>query len=246
VTALRRRQATTGLAVLALSLACATPRATAAFSAHTTDASFQAAIAAAGGTPQTLTFEAAAAGTTVPDGSSLGGITFDFSPIVVGDQLQVSAGFMTTSGGNYLGTGVGANLNQVTAGDAIDLTFSQPISALGLFIITAEEIDAAFFAGDVEVSATVGTASNSATPEAVFGDGGQAFFIGIFSDTDTFTSAQIRVGAGVPDGALFYVIDDVRTAVVPEPSSFALTGLGLAGALAWARRRRHRLRHTVA
>jgi hypothetical protein len=232
-----RLQAALGLAVPALSLAFATPTASAAFSAHTTNASFQAAIAGAGGSPQTLTFDAVVAGTTVPDGSSLGGITFDFSPIVPGDQLQIASGFGTTSGANYLGTNVGGNFNQITAGDVIELTFSQAISAVGLYIITAEAVGTAFFAGDLEVSASIGTASNSSTPEAVFGDGGQSFFIGIFSDTDTFTSAQIRVGAGVPDDSFFYVIDDIRSAIVPEPGGMALVAIGLASLGLYRRRR---------
>jgi len=197
------------------------PKVEGAFLTFDNRAAFSAAIPP-GSITQVTTFESLGAGTTIPDGTTIGGVTYTFTPLVTGDQLQIASGLDTTSGANFLGTDVDGNFNQITAGDLIDFTFDRPYNAFGFYFISADLI----FPGDLLLVTAEGTASNSAIPEQTFTDGGLAYFIGFHSDVPVL-SVALSYGPDAPAGSFFYIIDDVTVSVVPEPSSLALFGLGL-------------------
>ena len=224
-----RRDACTVAFVFAVVLFAA-PR---AFAGPFTDpAAFMAAIAGLPGTTSTLDFEATSAGTTIPEGGSLGGITFTDS---IGLDLIVSTGFDTTSGGQYLGVDDGGDEVFVPPGDLWEMHFA-PLRALGLYLITSDPL----FAGDVRLETAAGTVENSDTEFHVLGDGGYVYFLGIVSDILPFTEAQVRYGALVDEEFFVYNVDDITTVSdaatpVPEPASLLLATSGLAAL--WARRR---------
>lgn len=208
------------------------------FVTYTDQAAFLAAIPS-GSTTTTTTFDSLTSGTTVANGTAIDGITYTFNPAVAGDQLQITNRFATPSSPNSLGTDVTGNFNQITGGsDIIDLAFAHPSNAFGLFFTTADAV----FAGDLVLTTSAGSASNSATASQTFNDGGKAYFVGFTSST-TVSSVQVAYGSGTPAGSFFYTIDNVtrsEPAAVPEPGSLALTGGAalVAGGLALRQKRR--------
>lgn len=203
----------------------------AAATSFTDPASFFAAIS---GTPATLDFDGLTAGDTIPNGGSVGGITFTGSiPL----DMIVSDIWSTTSASNYLGLDDGGT-EEFIALDEWEMAFASPLQALGMYFISPD----ALFADDIVLMTSAGTAGNSDVDFAPLADGGLAYFIGIVSDGSPFTSAQVRYGPHVTDTFFVYNVDDISTvpaaAPVPEPSTLILTSAALAGA--WARRRSRR------
>lgn len=218
-----RRHARTAAFVFTFALVVC-PR---AFAGSITDpAAFLTAIAALPGTASTLDFEGEAAGTTIPFGGVMGGITFTSS---IGLDLIVSTGFATTSGANYLGvddSALGGEEFFLPPTDLWEMSFANPRRAFGMYVISSDPL----FAGDIRLVTAAGTVENSATEYDTLGDGGLVYFLGFVSDGLPFNEVQVRYGAGTADNFV-YNVDDITTVTavpVPEVSSLLLTTTGLA------------------
>lgn len=192
----------------------------AALVTYTDQAAFMAALP---GPANILDFDSLFAGTTIADGGTVDGITFNYD--FGGGQMQVSDAFDTTSPPNYLGTD---DAGVFQDGDDFDLSFV-PVNAIGMFFITADEM----FDDDITLSAA-GTSVGLSVADAGsdVGDGGIPYFLGIIDDTNPFTTASITTIGG---GFFLYNVDDIVTAV-PLPGALWLFGSGLFGLLAVRRR----------
>lgn len=184
-------------------------------------------LTAIGGGTSTLDFEGTVAGTLIPTGSSLGGITFSYS--IAGLDMMVADDFDTTSGTNVLGLDDADNFNQFFDGDEFSLSFDTPITALGLFFITGDPL----FANDIELITPFGSVFNSDVEELVLADGGLAYYLGVVSD-DAFSSVDIGFAL---DGEVnfLYNVDDITISAVPLPPALGLFAMGLASLAGWRR-----------
>jgi hypothetical protein len=149
------------------------------------------------GLATTLDFDSLAAGTTIANGVTVGGITVNYN--FGGVQMIVTDVFDTTSPPNFLGTD---DADVLQDGDDFNLSFS-PVNAIGIFFITADIM----FDNDIKLTAgglTAGLdASAGGTP---LPDGGIPYFLGIINDMNTFTSASITTIGG---GFFLYNVDDI-------------------------------------
>jgi hypothetical protein len=193
----------------------------AAFVPYSSHADFFADISALGlAAPQTLNFDSLAAGTTIPGGGTVEGVTFTYA--LDGFDILVDSGFSTTSGSNYIGVddGSGAFL----FGDRFTMTFDQPVHAVGLYVI-AEPATA--LAGDFVLIAGAGSgfALNAAVPAQFLTDG-DAYFLGLIqNDTNPGFSKATLSPTFVPDPAeewFAFTVDDVTTAQIPLPPTVLL------------------------
>ena len=177
----------------------------------------------------TLDFDSLPTG-VIADGGTVGGITFNYSfgpPPPSAPQLAITDGaafggggpFDTTSSPNFLGTTDG---DVLLDGDNFDLSFAAA-NALGMFFITSPGDP--MFDGDILLSAGALTASlEAAAVEETLTDGGVVYFLGLIDTTASFTSASVSTVGG---GFFFYNVDDITTAVVPEPGTFVMLAVGL-------------------
>ncbi len=167
------------------------------------------------GPATTLDFDGLSAGTLIPSGTTLDGITFDYD--FGGVSMKVTDVFDTTSPPNFLGTD---DADVFQDGDDFDLLFA-PVQAIGLYFITADDL----LDGDIGLSAAGVTASLVASDvQQVLGDGSSVYFLGIIDDMGSFTSASVDTVGG---GFFLYNVDDIVTAV-PEPGTCLLVSAGLA------------------
>jgi hypothetical protein len=165
-----------------------------------------------------LDLEALPAGTLLPSGSTVQGVTFSYA--IDGLTMQVVDTFSTTSGTHSLGLTGGDDA--FLDGDAVGLAFASPIFAIGMFFVTSDPA----LAGEILLTTPEGIVGNAATPFQILADGGIAYFIGLVS-TEPFTSAAVDFA---PDGEIHFAfnVDDVTTAL-PEPSPSLVLGLTLLG-----------------
>lgn len=178
------------------------------------------------GTANTLNFESQGAGSIVPSGSGLGGITFNYDfggvqmAVTDGNQYGGGGPWDTTSGSQFLGSDDGDLLQD---GDDFGLSFG-PVNAIGLYFITID----AMFDDDIILTAAGISAGLLASSSTSLPDGGEAYFLGIIDDSNSFTSAEVSTIGG---GFFFYNVDDIVTAVaaVPVPGSVLLLLAGLSG-----------------
>ena len=221
--------------LLCAALALGAPALAQAATISFTDASaFQAAIA---GLPSgTLDFEGIAADTLLSDAgltqpviaSPPVGVTFPASvaDVLGGPDLDLEVNGLNTPGSHVLGTDDPGNFDAFIGGTSLTMNFTAPVLGFGLTVISGDTPGASLLDGDLELLAGGGTAALSLADKVFLGTanlhgGGTqnvyAYFLGVASDTP-FSGASLNAGAGVPDGAFFYYLDDM-VAAVPEPST---------------------------
>lgn len=210
------------------------------FMAYTTEADFLGAITGFVD-KRTLDFESLDAGALLPSGSTVDGITFNYS---IDDlDMIISDTFDNTSGENSLGINDGGD-NVFLSGDTFMMSFDRTIHALGLYVICTPQ---GVIAGDFELSAGAGSVFNSGTPALILPDTGEAFFLGLV-ETDVnlgFTSAMLKSFDPEGVGLFEFNVDDITTAVVPEPGTLVLFSTGVLGGLLWRRRLTSRFRRRL-
>jgi len=169
-----------------------------------------------------------AAGTTINAGNTIDGLTYSaFTAGPLGDLL---GGIITTQFNSFTGKSLGGNQSDgdqfFFGGDSVTVTFAAPVEAFGLFFnVNANS-------GDYGFTTSVGTAT---TGSASF-DTSTFVFAGLVSTGASFTSATF-FSSDTTVGS--YNVPEIITAsVVPEPSSFLLGSIGLAGCVAFMARRR--------
>jgi hypothetical protein len=205
------------LAALAVTLCLAPLPARAADIIYTSRAAFGAANP--GATVQT--FDTVAAPFVIPNGTNFQGVVYTSSD---GNPLITNL-FLALSPPNTLGEDVNGFFLPT---DVLTLTFPTPITAFGISFNT--------FATDMGAY-TLTTNAGSVIPSFFdpFPGAATGQFAGFSTDTP-FTTVTV-----LAPGGLSYTADNVTYAVagvVPEPSAFALLGLGTAGLLAYGWRRR--------
>jgi hypothetical protein len=171
-------------------------------------------VTALPGPASTLTFDSLVAGTTIVDGGTVGGITFNYD--FGGVQMQVRD-FQPNSPPNSLGTDVGI----FQEGDDFNLSFG-PVNAIGMFFITQTS---AFPPDSVMLAAGGGSVGLSPFAPGITPSGDWVYFLGIIDDVSPFTAASITT----PVSGLFfsYTMDDITTAAVPLPAAAWLFGSGI-------------------
>lgn len=185
------------------------PASHAAFVSYDNETDFLAAIG--GLTIQTLDFEGFTSPATVASGAVIEDVTITYS--IPGFSVIVDDDFATTSGQNYLGTdGDGAFFG----GDSFTLDYGSPISAFGLYIISADLI----LDNDITLmTSTGGVANLVANIDQSLSDG-DAYFIGMVTDDplEAFSSVTLTsFSAGFA-----FNVDDISAAAIPIPSAFIL------------------------
>lgn len=189
------------------------------------EADFTTAIA--GLSSNTIDFDAATSGELIPSGSQFNGVTFDY---LLDYDLSVDSTYDTTSSSNYLG--INDFDGRFAGGDSFDMTFGSAQSAIGLYIHIGFE--SLLFDNDITLTTDTGLIANlTANVDQQLTDG-EAFFIGLYSDSaaDAFTSVSF---SSFPEDYYFNV-DDITFAQmssppseVSEPSPLILLSLALGG-----------------
>lgn len=207
-----------------LALGCA--QAQAAVTAYSSQADFLNDLKRPG---VTVDFESFSQGDVIPSGSSHMGasITYDLG----GANLMVDDFYDTTSPFNYLGTDDIDRDFGLYGGDSFTLDFGQAMHAFGLYIISADDI----FDGDFTITTNNGQEAFSLSIVDMPLLDGEAYYLGLIESDDAmgFTSVTF---SSVADDYIFN-IDDITVSPVPEPSTWLLFGIGLAGVTAMSRRR---------
>ncbi len=209
-------------------------------------AGFDAAILGLSGVSiNVLDFESVAAGSVVPENSTLGGLTFN-SNLPNPFQMGVH-GNSGTSGLNTLAEtkNGGSSFALFGLSDVVDVSFA-PSHAFGFYLVIPEGSDSDFFTNDVIV--TFGGATIAIDGTDVAEDFGvnsfDALWLGLVDDMATHTSAKIRFGTpGVEFEGIGefddFTITSATTSSTPasEPAAILLFGIGLLGLLSFTRRR---------
>jgi hypothetical protein len=186
---------------------------------YTDESLYNAALTARAVTNVTFeNFDSTAAGTLIPNNSSLGAFTFTGLPGGAG----VDNAFTTTSPSNYLGIPTGGTF---TSGG---FTFSFASSnAFAMKIITSNKPPT--LSNDDFTLMGGGTSVNLNTADAVLVAGfppfsSEAYFFGIINTDAAFTSVTFNKNNA---DMLNYFVDDLQIGSVPEPNSIGLLALTL-------------------
>ncbi len=153
-----------------------------------------------------------------------------FSGLSIVDFEAVTPGFSTSGDGyisssamcapalcGYNTTSGGSNFLQVTYNTTFN--FATPINTFGAFFTGVQR-------GDATLTYSNGSTISLAFPAANIGSGGTTFF-GFSDSSASFVSISYFTGTGGD----YVAVDDIRygnVSAVPEPTSLALFGLGLA------------------
>jgi hypothetical protein len=156
------------------------------------------------------------AGTLIPDGSSLGALTYSFS------TAAGLGGVVTNLFNSFSGNSLAAkqspgpldNTDFFLQGEGFTVTFPTPVTAVGIFSNT-----------NLPTSVTLDTSAGSAATEFVAYDTSTFGFLGFASSTP-FSSATFS-----ESGSSFNIpeIEYGTFVATPEPSTWALVLLGFAG-----------------
>jgi len=157
-------------------------------------------------TDVTLTWETLSAGALIPQNDRVMGITFNYS--TGNEAMQITDAFdqTTAEGKNLLGlTGPDASF---LSGDELIMAFDIPTSFLGLYIIGSP---GDVREGDITLNFGGGIISNSAEPDMVLPDGGEAYFLGIIvtGPSSSFTEAVLQSHDPTGSGLYVFNIDDI-------------------------------------
>lgn len=168
------------------------------------------------GTPLALTFP-----------GSTGSITATLNGSGAINQFSKCCGRFATSG------------TQIWETDqAFSIDFSSPVAAFGFYATDIGDFD-----GTMSLTLTGGGTTGLTIPHTVNGPNGSLLFFGFTDTSQTYTSVAFGNTSGGSDVFGFddMTIGDLQQvqALVPEPSTLALAGLGLLG-LCCVRRRRKR------
>lgn len=170
------------------------------------------------------TLAAGSASVTLPD--PLPAVLDASGPVlslrVVADPVDNPA----ASGSRSLGVEDPDNFHAITAGTSLDFSFSDPVLAFGLTIVTPEEPDLALFDGDLLLSVPgESTAALQLTDGEALGVFGareyRTYFLGVVAGTP-FSTARLEPGGATPTSTYLFNVADLRIAA-PEP----------AGAVVW-------------
>ena len=169
------------------------------------------------GPPSTLSFEAETPGTIIASGTAVAGITFvyDFEGVQLKVSTETDTGYSTTSSVAFLGTN---DADILQDGDSLSLSFS-PVSALGLYLITADEMadnDVTLVAGGTSVSLV------AAHVQTTLPDGSKVYFLGVSGADSAFTSAELMTAG---NGAFLFNVDDIVTATAADAAGDAIADL---------------------
>ena len=180
------------------------------------------------GAIKAINFDSQAAGTVITSGDSVEGIVFNYD--FDGVEMIIADGFDTTSPPNFLGTNDGGVFQD---GDSFDLIFGDPINALGLFVISLDELvdgDITLAVDDETIASLDASAVQSRLP-----DGSQVFFLGVVDSVNSFSEVSLTADGG-PGGPFFlYNVDNILVSRVPEPSTVVMFLIGLVVAAFWRR-----------
>ena len=194
--------------------------------AYTSSAAFFAAIA--GRQQTTETYESYPLNSTIAAGTTLNGITYVSFPVGTqgrtvdtfnrfGQQSLAAARPSTAPAGQFF-----------FPGEAITVSFASPVFGFGLFFNAATASPAGTF--------FVNTSVGSATSTGVY-DQSTFYFVGFTSPT-AFTTATFGATTAATSGFNVDNLTYASTAVIPEPTTYALVAAGLAGVMTIARSRR--------
>jgi hypothetical protein len=162
--------------------------------AYTDPAVFQSAIAHY--QAATEDFDNVAAGTAIPSGGSVGGLTFSFSftgppayslAVTDGDKYGGALPAPTTSPANFLATTID---DLFLGGDDITLSFA-PVHAIGLYIISAEVTGDTLYDDDLLLSVGTSSALLDVDLRDDLGNDSYSYFLGLVDAAATFASARL-------------------------------------------------------
>jgi hypothetical protein len=191
----------------------------------------------------TLDFDDLAAGATIQDGDILDSIQISFD--IGGLDLIVTDLYDTTSGNNCLGVN-DSGQEVFFSGDGLTFSFADPVQAFSIYVIGSPND---VLAGDFSISGGGIAVLNSDTPDSVFTDGGEAYFMGIIADTpgESFSSVTLESFDPLQELLFLFNVDDVVTYTAPAsqpsesseplPVSFAAVASAFVGLLFLMRRR---------
>lgn len=154
---------------------------------------------------QILEWENFNAGSYIFDANAIDEVTFTYSldneTVVVTDSFDQT----TFNGGNALGL-TGPDMTFLS-GDTIEFSLDSPSSFFGLYVIVSPS-DAR--PGDLKLHFANTEVVNSADPEIVLADGGEAYFLGIVSDSEFgYTNATLETIDPNGVGLFLFNIDDI-------------------------------------
>lgn len=181
---------------------------------YTDRASFLAALPSANG-ETTITFETIDAGSHIESGDSIGGVGFDYA--IADRVLAVTQAHdqVTLDGRQSLGLAPSVSAttsmpfdSAFLSGDALSLTFDEPVTAVGLSVIASP---GDLRAGDVQLSFADGQVVNDPGPAFVLPDGGQVFFLGIIADARSIDAQPAVLESFDPErsGLFIFNVDDI-------------------------------------
>jgi len=181
---------------------------------YTSSAAFFAALA--GGTVTTETYEGLPLNSTIADGATVDGITYNSFPAGTDGRIDntfasignQSLALLRPGGGDFF-----------FPGDAMSVTFPFAVNAVGIFFnVGISPVNS------LQVLTAVGNAGNGAAY-----DQSTLYFVGLISNSATFNSATFQGLNTITTG---FNVDNlsfgnaVAAAAVPEPASLLLFGTG--------------------